>query len=310
MKNPLEGILLGRLSQAHTDLGSIRKAAAAVGMAYSTAKRKLKKLEQHHASKGHRVGSLSAKDDAAAYELLSQHTARGAAIQLFKDGKVSRVLHITSVIRAARRHAALLGTPLRYRTGPPEKELSKATKAKRIAFAKANKRQNWRLVLFTDRKKFGFKYPGVKVGPGKWLKGTEKHQAAQVNHAGTVNIYAGLSPYGMTLAHEVAGTKGLKSPYKNKRGQGAKNITAQEYELVLNKTLLPQSKKLFSQGGGYSSWTLQQDNDPSHRLAGSHMKAWNTKHAASVQLTDNWPPNSPDLNPIENIWGWMEAKMN
>jgi molybdenum-dependent DNA-binding transcriptional regulator ModE len=220
MKKPLKGILLGRLMQACMDLGSIRKAAAAVGMTYPTAKRQLKKLGQPQASKGRRVGSLSAQDDAAAYELLSQHTARGAAIQLFKDGRVSRVLHITSVIRAARRHAASLGTPLRYRTGPPEKELSKATKAKRIAFAKANERQNWRLVLFTDRKKFAFKYPGVKVGPGKWLKGSERHQACEVNHAGTVNIYAGLSPYGMTLAHEVAGTKGLKSPYKNKKARG------------------------------------------------------------------------------------------
>jgi len=310
MKKPLKGILLGRLMQACMDLGSIRKAAAAVGMTYPTAKRQLKKLEQRQASKGRRVGSLSAQDDATAYELLSQHTARGAAIQLFKDGRVSRVLHITSVIRAARRHAALLGTPLRYRTGPPEKELSKATKAKRIAFAKANERQNWRLVLFTDRKKFAFKYPGVKVGPGKWLKGSERHQACQVNHAGTVNIYAGLSPYGMTLAHEVAGTKGLKSPFKNKKGQGAKNITAQEYETVLNKTLIPQGTTLFSQGGGHSSWTLQQDNDPTHRLAGSHLRAWNTNHAASVQLMDNWPPNSPDLNPIENVWGWMEAKIN
>ena len=24
----------------------------------------------------------------------------------------------------------------------------------------------------------------------------------------------------------------------------------------------------------------------------------------------NWPPNSPDLNPTENFWGWMEAKVN
>ena len=24
----------------------------------------------------------------------------------------------------------------------------------------------------------------------------------------------------------------------------------------------------------------------------------------------NWPPNSPDQNPTENVWGWMEAKVN
>jgi len=310
MNEAHKGICLGRLMQALKDLGSIRKAAKAVGMAYSTAWRQLKKLEQPHAAKRRRLGSLSAENDAAAYDLLSQHTARGAAIQLYKDGRVPRVLHRTSVVRGARRHAALLGTPLKYCMGPPKKELSKTTKAKRIAFAKANEKLNWKLVLFTDRKKFGFKYPGVKVGPGKWLKGSEKHQACQVNHAGTVNVYAGLSPYGMTLAHEVAGTKGLKSPYKNKKGQGAKNITAEEYAMVLNQTLLPGGRKLFSQGGGHASWTFQQDNDPTHRLAGSHLKAWNSKHAASVKLMPNWPPNSPDLNPIENVWGWMEAKIN
>jgi len=310
MNEAQKGIQLGRLIQAHKGLGSIRKAAEAVGMAYSTAWRQLNKLEQPHVSKGRRLGSLSADNDAAAYDLLSQHTAGEAATQLFKDGSLARVLHRSSITRAPRRHAALLGTTLKFCTGPPKKELSENTKAKRIAFAKANMKLNWKLVLFTDRKKFGFKYPGVKVGPGKWLKGSEKHQAAQVNHAGTVNIYAGLSPYGMTLAHEVAGTKGLKSPYKNMNGQGAKNITSQEYEIVLKGTLIPQGTTLFSQGGGHSSWTLQQDNDPTHRLAESHLRAWNSKHAASVKLMKNWPPNSPDLNPIENVWGWMEAKIN
>jgi hypothetical protein len=50
-------------------------------------------------------------------------------------------------------------------------------------------------------------------------------------------------------------------------------------------------------------WFFQQDNDPAHRLASSYLKAWNAKHASSVQLLKNWPPNSPGLNLIENIWG-------
>jgi hypothetical protein len=76
------------------------------------------------------------------------------------------------------------------------------------------------------------------------------------------------------------------------------------------KTLLPGGRRLFSQGGGQAVWFFQQDNDPAHMLASSHLKTWNIKHGSSVQLLEKWPPNSPDLNPIENIWGWMEAKVN
>ena len=310
MKESVAAIISGRLQQALKHLGSLRKAAIEVDVPYSSAWRMLQRDGQPHVPRPRRLGSLSALDDMAAYKLLGEHTAASAAIQLYRDGSLPKVLHKCTVIRAAKRHAALLGIPLRYLRGPPRKELSPTTKVKRLAFARANKKTNWRLVLFTDRKKFSFKYPGVKVDPGKWLKGSEEHIAPQVNHAGTVNIYAGLSPYGMTLAHEVAGTRGLATPYKNKKGMGAKNITSEEYAAVLKETLLPGGRRLFSQGGGQASWTFQQDNDPAHKPAIKCLKAWNNQHGASVQFLGNWPPNSPDLNPIENVWGWMEARIN
>jgi hypothetical protein len=310
MKEPEAGVISGRLLQAHKDLGSVRKAAARVGMPYATAWRRLQKQGQPHVYKERRLGSLSPLVDMAAYDLLGEYTAARAAVQLYKDGRVPRLLHKASVIRAAQRHADLLGVPLSYSRGPPQKDLSPKTKKKRLDFATANLETNWKLTLFTDRKKFGFKYPGTKVGCGKWLKGSEEHVARQVNHAGTVNIYVGLSPYGLTLAHEVAGTRGLATPYKSKKGQYARNITSAEYEAVLKETLLPCGRTLFSQGGGQASWVFQQDNDPAHLRASSHLRAWNTEHGSSVQFMKNWPPNSPDLNPLENVWGWMEAKIN
>jgi hypothetical protein len=49
-----------------------------------------------------------------------------------------------------------------------------------------------------------------------------------------------------------------------------------------------------------STWVLQQDNDPAHRAAGPIVQQWNAQHASSVSVLQNWPANSPDLNPIEN----------
>ena len=60
-----------------------------------------------------------------------------------------------------------------------------------------------------------------------------EHTASQVSHASTININAGISPYGMTLVQEVAGTNGLTTPFKNRKGQSDRNITSGEYGTVV-----------------------------------------------------------------------------
>ncbi len=49
---------------------------------------------------------------------------------------------------------------------------------------------------------------------------------------------------------------------------------------------------------------LQDDNDPKHRS--KIVTEW--KNENNVKSLD-WPSNSPDLNPIENIWGLLKGKM-
>lgn len=38
------------------------------------------------------------------------------------------------------------------------------------------------------------------------------------------------------------------------------------------------------------------------------MKAYNTGNICSIQLLLKCPPISPDLNPIENLWSWIQAE--
>jgi hypothetical protein len=72
-----------------------------------------------------------------------------------------------------------------------------------------------------------------------------------------------------------------------------------------------QGKQLFG-GAGISHWVLQQDNDPSHKkAAATTIQQWNAKNPCnSVTLLAHWPPNSPDLNPIENVWAHVQAEVN
>ena len=78
---------------------------------------------------------------------------------------------------------------------------------------------------------------------------------------------------------------------------------------MLAETLLPEGRRLFSTGG-ISCWKLQQDNDPAHKVAEQVVKDWNQKHSSAVSVLPNWPPNSPDLNLIENVWAWVQARVD
>ncbi len=292
-------------------LGNVSRVAKHLGFDRKTVQRWVGRFNNGGSLHGHHKSGrplLMTQDVvAAAFSLLSSEecrTANEVAVALHARGLTPRVFSRATVARALGRPGACR---MSYSRKAPSKELTAMNKQQRLAFAKANLHRDWRTVLSTDRSRFPFKHPGVSVRAGKWLVPGEKYKAKTVNNPSCLNLYMGVSRFGVTAAHLVTGTCKLKTDYLNKKGEKSRSITAHEYEDVLKKTLLPGGESLFREQG-IRHWHLLQDNDPAHGDAHGVVAAYNRQCACTVSILPSWPPNSPDLNPIENVWGWANRK--
>ena len=77
------------------------------------------------------------------------------------------------------------------------------------------------------------------------------------------------------------------------------NLTAKKCREILKHNLKKSANKLFES----QDWIFQQDNSPNHRA--NIVKNY-LKNAKIKTLT--WPSQSPDINPIENIWAEIKRK--
>lgn len=147
---------------------------------------------------------------------------------------------------------------------------------------------DWLKVLFSDEKSFkGEGFSGqVWCRRPKGEAGNPMYQVPYKPHPVKVHVWGCITGKGMGYCHIFNGTL-------NKIILGT----------ILQANLIP-SAKLFFSFDPPEQWYFQQDNDPKH--TSNHIMTWLHNHG--VTLLD-WPPYSPDLNPIENVWADMARRV-
>ena len=167
-------------------------------------------------------------------------------------------------------------------------KLTEQHKQKRLHFVTAHKDTDWHAALFVDEKKLSrYTRPNSK-NDVTWAFSRDAVPGYDVLQRGPeLMVWGGMSSVGVTPLHRIQGTL-----------DSNKNIS------ILNKTLLPASHQIFPSG----HWLFFEDNARCHSACATQQ--WLKKHIPESLPDVPLPPNSPDLNPIENLWGIVQDKLN
>ena len=172
---------------------------------------------------------------------------------------------------------------------PRRQDLTEKQKRQRLSFCKTYESQEWSKVICTDEHRFTLS--GRKVNPQHNFEWVPKRQQLssipQSKYAPQFMAWGGISCWGPSPLIEIKG-----------------NMDSTQYQTILTRRVLPWLQNSKPNG----DYLFQQDNARSHTAAAT-LSLLRQREIPFIP-PEEWPANSPDLNPIENLWAFMDDKLS
>jgi transposase len=143
-------------------------------------------------------------------------------------------------------------------------------KNKRVDWCRKNAKINWNHVVFSDETSVELDRCKVR----RWHPRGKRPTVGKTKHSRKIMFWSAISARGRAPLYAISGT-----------------VNSDRYIELLETALLPW----FRENCG-AAYLFQQDNAPAH----VSKKTLRFLHSSDIQVLE-WPPNSPDLNPIENL---------
>lgn len=222
-------------------------------------------------------------------KIIKKRVMRNPRVSIRNIARETGISH-SSVYRMAKKELNL--KPYKLRKGQLLTDANKAVrlqKCMQLLHRAAGER--WEKIVFTDEKLFTIEqchnhqndriWSTENPGPSAIVTHRQKPQS--------VMVWAGICASGKTpLIFLDNGVKMNQEMYRRD---------------ILEAVVLPWAQQHF----GDDDWTFQQDSAPAHRAKAT--QKWCKSHFPDFITSAEWPPYSPDLNPMDySIWSILEAR--
>jgi transposase len=207
-----------------------------------------------------------------------------SAIQVFVQRRFGVVLSVRHIQRF------LIQSGLKPYHRRKQLKLRQAHKSKRVAFARAHLTDNWSRTLFTDETEF-LLHPtrGNPTTDIVWARRQEDVPAVEVDqYSPKLRVWGGISAQGKTRLVFYTG-----------------ELDATAYQKILRRAS-PDFTSIF----GTHPWSFVHDGASPHKAASTN--TWLSAHVPHHIPSGPggaWPAKSPELNPIEQVWGIMKESL-